>query len=113
MSIKRNSIYNLLGTVLPIIASLIAIPIYLKTIGDARYGILSIVWLLLGYFGLFDIGLGRATAQRIAELRDGLSSDRAKVFWTALLINSGLGILGGLILWPIAYYLFSQVIKIN
>jgi ADP-ribosylglycohydrolase len=66
-----------------------------------------------GYFGLFDLGLGRATAQRIASLRDGSASERAEAFWTALILNIGLGVGGGLLIWPIATYFFGSVFKIE
>lgn len=110
MSIGKHTSFNLVGAILPLAISLITIPIYLKLIGEARYGVLAIAWLLLGYFGLFDLGLGRATAQRIATLRTATSGERAKAFWTAFSVNLGMGVLGGLIILPVAYYIFGSAV---
>jgi O-antigen/teichoic acid export membrane protein len=113
MSIRRNTAYNLIGSLAPLAISLLTVPIYLRLIGEERYGVLAIAWMLLGYFGLFDLGLGRATAQRIASLSNGTISQRTDAFWTALGLNVGLGVFGGLIIWPIASVFLGELLKID
>ena len=113
MSLSRYTTFNLMGAVLPLAISLVTIPIYLDLIGAERYGILAIAWLLLGYFGLLDLGLGRATTQRIGSLRLGTSSQIATAFWTAISVNICLGVAGGLIIWPVAYYVFGSAVSMT
>ncbi|SEG57312.1 flippase [Marinobacterium lutimaris] len=113
MSIRKNTLYNLVGSIIPIAVSLITIPIYISVIGESRYGILAIAWLLLGYFGLFDLGLGRATAQRIAMLSSNKRGERSETFWTALTINSIFGVLGAAIMWPVALFFFGRQLSVD
>ncbi len=113
MSITKHTAYNLLGAVLPLGLSLFTVPLYIGLIGEARYGVLAVAWLLLGYFGLFDLGLGRATAQRIASLGDSTPETLASTFWTALGMNISLGIIGGLIIWPVAIYFFRNYFSVG
>ncbi|MDT8344354.1 MAG: flippase [Thermohalobaculum sp.] len=113
ISIKRNTALNLMGTLVPTAVSLVILPVYLGAIGEARYGILAIAWLLLGYFGLFDLGLGRAAAQRIATLQDADDLARARTFWTAAALNLGFGLIGGLIVWPVAAWYFRAVMVVD
>jgi O-antigen/teichoic acid export membrane protein len=113
VSIRKHTLYNLVGSFLPMGLSLLTIPLYIHLIGESRYGILALVWLLVGYFGLFDLGLGRATAQRIAALPADDKAARAGTFWTALAMNAALGVVGGLIIWPAAVYFFGHVFAVE
>ncbi len=113
MSIARNSRYNLIGAIIPIALALVTVPIYLRLVGDDRYGVLSIAWLFLGYFGLFDLGLGRATTYQISALRDAPASERAEVFWSAIVVNVIMGLIGAAVLWSVSYYFFEHVFKIG
>lgn len=87
---------------MPLLLTLFTVPPYLRIVGDVRFGVLAIVWLLLSYFAIFDMGLGRATARSIAALKRADDVERAAVFWTALLINTAFGIAGGVLLWAVA-----------
>jgi O-antigen/teichoic acid export membrane protein len=47
---------------------------------------------------MFDLGLGRATIHRIAELRDAEPAARLATFHTAVAVNVAIGVVGGLVL---------------
>src|SRR5260370_24889136 len=94
--IAKNSIFNLIGQVLPMLAGLLTIPYIIRGLGTAEYGILSIAFMLLGYFSIFDLGLSRATVKFVAE---NLSPEKIhrvpELVWTSLSLLVALGCLGG------------------
>jgi O-antigen/teichoic acid export membrane protein len=63
-----NALLNLLGMASPALFALVAIPILVGEIGVARFGMLALAWALIGSFGIFDLGLGRALTQEAAAL---------------------------------------------
>lgn len=113
MNVGRYTAYNLLGAALPIVLALVTVPLYISLVGAQRYGVLAIAWLLLGYFGLFDLGLGRATSFRIAALRDATAERRASTFWTAFAVNVAMGVVGGAALWLAGSYFFANVFNVD
>jgi O-antigen/teichoic acid export membrane protein len=109
--IGRNTAINAAGALFPLLLSLATVPPYLHLVGEARYGVLAIVWVVLGYFGVFDLGLSRATANQIARMRNESAASRERVFWTAVIINASLGAAGGLVLYFVGDLLLGHVVK--
>lgn len=86
-SIAKNTIYNLLGNIIPLIFALVFIPPLIKGLGTERFGILSIAWMIVGYFSFFDFGLGRGLTKIIAEKIGLNQTDQIpKIFWTSLFL---------------------------
>jgi O-antigen/teichoic acid export membrane protein len=102
MSIARHTAYNVVGSTVPIAVSLVTVPLYIKAIGVDRYGLLAICWLLVGYFNLFDFGLGRATSQKVATLANASAADRSRIFWTSVLLSSALCVVAVIVFAPAA-----------
>ncbi len=113
MSVGRFAGYNLIGEIIPQLVTLVTIPLYLHLVGPERFGVLSLSWLLLGYFGLFDLGLGRATSFRIAAQRNAEPAARAETFWSALVVNVGMGLVGGVVLWLAGDWFFRNMFKVE
>jgi O-antigen/teichoic acid export membrane protein len=113
MSIRKNTMINLAGAIMPMIVMLITVPLYLKVLGDARYGVLALVWLVLGYFSFLEMGLGKATANQIAKAHAAPAAERSEIFWTALLVNGVMGFVGASILWLLGRYVLTSVLKLE
>jgi O-antigen/teichoic acid export membrane protein len=110
--LAKNSTINLLGQGLPLLVAIYAMPKILRNLGDERLGILALVWMFIGYFTLFDLGLGRAVTK---ELSYWLLKDRNKaveVFWTGAVSTLLLGILAGLVLFGLTPVLVDKFLKI-
>lgn len=111
--LARNSALNLIGPVVPILVALFVIPLIIKRLGTAQYGVLTLVWLVVGYFSLFDLGLGRALTKLVAEkLGAGSQEDIPQLVWTGLALMLCFGLLGAAIIGLLSNWLVYVVLKI-
>ncbi len=111
--LARNTLLNLFGQALPLAVGIVTIPFIIRGLGTARFGLLSLAWIILGYFSIFDLGLGRATTKYVAEaLGKGEQGQLRRIFWTAVTVQVVLGVLGSLILVGIAPVLVDHILNI-
>lgn len=98
--VLRAATLNLVGLAAPLLVALVAIPPTVRGLGLARFGALALAWLVLGYFGLFDLGVGRALTQRVAAAEGaGQGGTLPALVGTALGLTLLLGTLGAAVLW--------------
>lgn len=109
-SLKRNTVINLIGALAPMIVSLLTLPPYLRVIGEVRFGVLTLVWIVFGYFLILDLGLGRAMSHHVAKAPD--PATLRKLFWSGVLINGALGLAGGVLLWSLSQVLLGTLIRV-
>lgn len=67
MKISHNVVLNSAGIALPLIVGVIAIPKIVAGLGVERFGVLSVIWMMIGYFSVFDLGLGRTLTKLVAD----------------------------------------------
>lgn len=108
-----NFIYNAMGSIFPIIISLATVPLYIHMLGLSRYGIVTLSWILLGYFGFLDFGMSRASANAMARLPEDDTRNRSKVFMTTLYSNMMMGTVGGLVMYFLGGFILLNVVKIE
>ncbi len=95
---------------MPTLVSLATVPLYLRWIGATRYGVLLLAFAFLGYFGAFDLGLGRAAAQSIS--REDNVVNRNLIFSTSLILSFGMGLLGAAVLYLLGEWFFATIFHI-
>ncbi|WP_197489861.1 oligosaccharide flippase family protein [Erythrobacter neustonensis] len=107
MKLVKNSVVNLLPTVVGVLTSILTIPLYISLIGTDRYGALLVGFVLLGYFGHVDFGLGRAITHRLSSNKEE-SAVRAGIVWSALVGAAGIAVLGGVVVFIAARVFFGS-----
>lgn len=105
----------LASNVFPAIASLAIIPILIRAYGDNQFGMLMICLSIVGYFNVFDLGIGRAATHIISKKISDLDPeyDIAELIRTTLTLALLLGLLGGFILWVSSGWFIQDILKIE
>lgn len=97
--VLRNSFYNMLGLGLPLLVAVVAIPELIHALGAGKFGILTIIWAVVSYFGLFDLGLGRAVTQQVAVAVGAGDKERiGAIVGTSSLLMLVLGLVAALVM---------------
>lgn len=111
--LSRNVVWNLLGTGAPMLVALVAIPVLVEGLGTARFGVLTLAWMVVGYFSLFDLGLGRAITKLVAErLGAGKDEEIPGIVWTAMSLMGALGVIGAIVITCLSPWLVGSVLEI-
>ena len=118
--LARNTVFNLLGQGIPLLVAILVIPGLLQGLGPDRFGVLSLIWILNGYLGLFDLGLGRALTQMVSErLGRNRTEEIPGLIRTALVLILLSGLIGTVVMallvspWFIAYLKFPPYCKVK
>jgi O-antigen/teichoic acid export membrane protein len=94
-TLGKNTVWNLVGQAAPALAAVFTVPILIHGLGTERFGVLTLIWLIVGYFSIFDLGLGRALTQLLADRLGRDDHDAvAPLVWTAMGLMAALGLLG-------------------
>lgn len=114
MSLRRNTIWNLAGSGLPLIAAAAFIPYVLRQLGNEAFGVLTLIWALIGYFSFFDFGVGRALTYEMSKLRAAnIPAEIPPALKAGLLLTAATGMLGTLIMLVLAPSLAQSWLKIS
>lgn len=113
LSLLRNAFSNLLGAVIPALVALGTVPLVVKGLGDASYGVYSLVTAIVGYFAVIDINVTAGSVKYIAEFNAHKDRDRInETVFFGLSVYALLGVLGGLGLFFGAHFFVTRVFSV-
>ena len=111
--LRKNIVLNLAGQGIPLVVAVVTIPFVTRGLGPERFGVLALAWTFLGYFAVFDLGLGRSLTQQLAELiGEGREDEVPGLAWTGSAATFALGMLGSGVILFLAGPLVRSVLQI-
>jgi O-antigen/teichoic acid export membrane protein len=112
-SVLINAAHNLLGQGLPLVVAFYCIPHLITVLGVERFGFLTLIWVVVGYLSIFDLGLGLALTKLVAEkIGRGEHDKIPALFWTAMWLMCGLGVAGLLIAEALIPFLIDHMFNL-
>jgi O-antigen/teichoic acid export membrane protein len=67
MTVGKNSLLNIMGVTLPLYFAYFSIPELMETLKEENFALLLFMWSIVGYFGIFDFGVGKALVYKISN----------------------------------------------
>jgi O-antigen/teichoic acid export membrane protein len=97
-TIATSALWNMIGRLGPILIAVATTPLLISHLGLSRWGVFTIALNLIGIFGIFDFGVGRAMTRTIAvRLAEGEPERAVGVVFTGMLALTLFGLTGGLV----------------
>lgn len=112
-SLAGNTLWNLFGNCFPVVVAVVCLPMLKRGLGTERLGIISLAWVVIGYFSLFDLGLSRALTKLVAErIGQRRQLEIPSLVWTSLFLMTGVGLVGSLLTLLLSHFLVERLLKV-
>lgn len=113
MSLKKKSIVHFIGGIVPVIASILTVPVIVSRLGDVQYGLFTLVTAIVGYFALIDINVTAGSVKYLSEHHArGETNQANQVMSFGGFIYLSIGLIGGLCIFIFADTLVTSFFNI-
>lgn len=109
--LARSALNNLVAAVLPALVMLFTVPILIRGLGDAQYGLLVILSSVTGYLAVLDLNL---TAGSVRFLAAAQAREQQEESWQVLSLGAAfyvaIGLVGAVLIWVFAGSLVDALV---
>jgi O-antigen/teichoic acid export membrane protein len=112
-TVFKNTFLNLATQGFLLVVTIVAVKFIVPGLSEEKFGLLSIIWVFIGYFTLLDFGISRAVTKFLSE--STVNDDRKRsgtIVWTSLAFCAGLGIVLAVILALLTPFIVRDVLKV-
>jgi len=110
----RNAKYNAIGFIFPIVVSLFTTPYIVHKLNTDIYGIYVLAISLMGMLSFLDLGFGQGIIKFVSHYEAKKDFKRInQIVNLSLLINTVMGLVGGLIIFSFSEFLARKVFKVK
>lgn len=112
--LAKNFFINLLGKGVPTLVALVTIPLLINGMGNERFGLFNLLLITVGYFSLFELGIGRAITKFVSEALAGgeRENELNRLLWSSFTLLMLLGIAATILVIAFAPLLVNRILNI-
>ena len=111
--VYKNTVLNVVAQVIVMVIMFFAIPWIVKGLGDVSFAILSLIWTVITYFTLWDLGIGRAVTKFVAEKKaSGKKDEVVAIIYQSIFISLLLGAILGFLLFIFEDQISASLFKV-
>ena len=111
--LARNRAMNFAGQVIPLLVGVVAMAYVIRRLGPDRFGLLSLAWVVVGYFCPIVLRYWTSTTKFVAELLGkGEIERQPALVWTALTTQTVFGCVAGALFAVASPALADRLLKI-
>ncbi len=111
--VSRNVVISFAGQTVPLAVGVICMRPLAAALGPERLGLLSIMWVIVAYSAVLDLGITVASTRSVARALASAGQHRIPaIFWTGISAQLAMGIVGGVALAQATPALTSHVINV-
>ncbi len=113
LQLASNAWSNLLGALVPALVALGTVPLVVRGLGQASYGVYALVTAIVGYFAAIDINVTAGSVKFIAEF--SARKEHARIGQTVcfgIMVYALLGVVGALALFGGAHFFVAAVFQV-
>jgi O-antigen/teichoic acid export membrane protein len=110
----KNAVYNAIGYIFPVVVSLITTPYIVHKLNTDIYGIYVLAISLMGMLSFLDLGFGQGIIKFVSHYEAKKDFKRInQIVNLSLLINTVMGLVGGLVIFYFSNFLSRKVFKVR
>ena len=113
VNVNKNIFYNASGVFFPLLAAAFSIPFLNSSLSGEAFSLVLIIWAIIGYFSLFDFGIGRALTFSISEIESTQVNKISSYIKGGLLIVILTSFIGSLLVLAFAEYVVGSRYKMS
>ena len=111
--VARNGALYFASLALPALAAAFLVPVTVRALGPARFGLLALAWALAEGTGMFDLGLARTTVRFVADATVKGKDRLREIIVASVFSQAGMGCIAGVLVFALAPFLTNHVFKVS
>src|SRR4051812_40537243 len=111
--VARNGALYFTSLALPALAAVFLVPVTVRALGPAKFGLLALAWAVAEGTGMFDFGLARTTVRFVADATVKGQDRLREIVLASVSSQAIMGCIAGVLVFAFAPLLAERVFKVS